>query len=499
MEGGSIREGSFGLASALMLLGLIICIIIPVFAEDNPSKKCLCAYEPEVCPQYSVGTSCQNNLPLLISPLNGSDLLKRTSKDLDFSSNWRISNCEGSPKKHTGVDLRTNVPEVVRAISDGTVMYVGLSSNKCPIWAKAIIIDHGGLFTSVYEHVNPVVAIGTSVKKGDTIANVASIQNTVTDCNTINHLHFGIRCGGLSGCEDSGQKNFEESLRSGICLRGALPSMQSDCEYTSTCSRTYCRCDPMFPGGFIDPLDLFYANYLNQLKLDGSRISTGDTIKASTVLFRAKLQGPQVKFQGPLVDKDSLFEGERIKLQVELRRLDEYNGKFIDSEGHEKDFKESEYVASGSEATAYAYGLIEGNYHWRARAVSEDDGTKSGWVEFGGNDISEADFTVSAKDVSSSSIVGEWTLYSRRSSNFIPSDSIITFHDDYTLSDSLYGTGRWKRNGDTVHWEYDMCGEEVCTRYKTTYDGTIGFGMKGTMLFCDGEEGDWSAEPRTWA
>lgn len=124
---------------------------------------------------------------------------------------------------------------------------------------------------------------------------------------------------------------------------------------------------------------------LNQLKQNGDKIVPGETIDERTVVFKAKLNNP---------------DGKKVKLEVELRRLDEYGGKFVDlsSKDLEKDYKISEPVTCGKEATAYAYGLIDGKYHWRARAVSDDlnNGLIAGdWVNFG-CDVSEADFTVSA-------------------------------------------------------------------------------------------------------
>jgi len=119
---------------------------------------------------------------------------------------------------------------------------------------------------------------------------------------------------------------------------------------------------------------------LSQLKRNGDLIPPSETIDDINAVFSAKLSNPN---------------GKKVRLQVELRRLDEYDGQFDDNQGG---LKESDFVESGSDATAYAYGLIDGDYHWRARAVSED-GTAGEWVDYGNNDISEADIIVSATQI----------------------------------------------------------------------------------------------------
>jgi len=77
-----------------------------------------------------------------------------------------------------------------------------------------------------------------------------------------------------------------------------------------------------------------------------------------------------------------------------LRRLDEYGGQFDDSKGG---LKESDPVESGEKATAYAHGLINGYYHWRARAI-DDAGRTSNWVDFGNNQ-GYADFAVFGQSI----------------------------------------------------------------------------------------------------
>ena len=116
---------------------------------------------------------------------------------------------------------------------------------------------------------------------------------------------------------------------------------------------------------------------LQQLKSDSAtKIKIGETIDEREVVFKARVSDP---------------DGDRVKLQMELRNLSEYDGKFDESK---EGLKKSEFVASGEIATVSFFGLINENYHWRARVVDEK-GNKSGWVEFGDNDTSEVDFVVS--------------------------------------------------------------------------------------------------------
>jgi parallel beta-helix repeat protein len=115
---------------------------------------------------------------------------------------------------------------------------------------------------------------------------------------------------------------------------------------------------------------------LLQLKSDGTTvIPVGGMTDERTVYFKGTVSDP---------------DGDRVKLQVELRNLNEYGGQFDETKGGLKD---SDLVASGSEAVVLAIELIDEDYHWRARAVDEH-GELGEWVEFGNNDISEADFTV---------------------------------------------------------------------------------------------------------
>jgi len=101
--------------------------------------------------------------------------------------------------------------------------------------------------------------------------------------------------------------------------------------------------------------------FLLQYEFDGPEIPVGGTIS-----------GNAASLLGVLSDPDD----DRVKLQVELRRLDEYGGSFIGVPTHE-----SEFVDSGYGAIINITGLILGYYHWQARAMDEA-GATSDWVSF---------------------------------------------------------------------------------------------------------------------
>ena len=102
-------------------------------------------------------------------------------------------------------------------------------------------------------------------------------------------------------------------------------------------------------------------------------IDESGTTDESVVVLKANVSSP---------------ESDQVKLQVEVRETnvgltgvyDEMDGAFI----------ESGPVTSGTTATTARFGLINGDYHWQARAV-DDLGNESPWEEFGTGD---PDFTV---------------------------------------------------------------------------------------------------------
>ncbi|MFZ5559889.1 MAG: right-handed parallel beta-helix repeat-containing protein [Patescibacteria group bacterium] len=108
---------------------------------------------------------------------------------------------------------------------------------------------------------------------------------------------------------------------------------------------------------------------LNQYKFDSiTVIEEGWTATESTVIFKAIATDP---------------DNDRVKFQVELK---EYGQDF-----NEQDILQSDFVDSDSEAVVTRYGLVNGKYHWRARAV-DFRGAISDWQEFG--EVGNVDFEV---------------------------------------------------------------------------------------------------------
>jgi len=106
---------------------------------------------------------------------------------------------------------------------------------------------------------------------------------------------------------------------------------------------------------------------LNQYKSDGiTTIPEEDITIEDIITFKATLNSPQDL---------------NLKLQVELRQITEsFTGTF------DGGIIESPFVPSGQEVAITRFGLVDAQYHWRARAV-DTNGNISDWQEFevGGN------------------------------------------------------------------------------------------------------------------
>lgn len=110
----------------------------------------------------------------------------------------------------------------------------------------------------------------------------------------------------------------------------------------------------------------------NQYKSDGiTSIQESQTTTENAVVFKTKLDDPN---------------GDDVKFEIELRRIDEFGGAFLNIPT-----ATSAFTMSNSTAIIVVYGLLDGQYHWQVRAV-DIQGNKSDWQEFG--QVGNVDFMV---------------------------------------------------------------------------------------------------------
>lgn len=89
---------------------------------------------------------------------------------------------------HTGIDIGAPTGAYVIAANDGTVV----ESRWMGSYGNAVIIDHGGGYSTLYGHGSALIAkAGDKVKRGDIIMKIGS-----TGMSTGPHLHFEVRING---------------------------------------------------------------------------------------------------------------------------------------------------------------------------------------------------------------------------------------------------------------------------------------------------------------
>ncbi|MFJ9636207.1 peptidoglycan DD-metalloendopeptidase family protein [Streptomyces sp. NPDC101178] len=114
-----------------------------------------------------------------------------------------------SSGRHTGLDFPAAVGTAVKAVADGKV---AMAKSGGP-YGNHIMLNHGGGLTSLYAHLNSILAtVGDSVKRGQKIGTVGSTGNSSGP-----HLHLEARVNGkavdpmtyLSGGGGAGGKGVE--------------------------------------------------------------------------------------------------------------------------------------------------------------------------------------------------------------------------------------------------------------------------------------------------
>lgn len=108
-----------------------------------------------------------------------------TSYQVTSPFGFRIHPIHHTKKLHTGVDIAASWGEPIVAAQSGTVIY----SNWLGGYGKAIMIDHGGGYITLYGHLSAwQVSVGQRVTKGDVIGKCGT-----TGVSTGPHLHFEVR------------------------------------------------------------------------------------------------------------------------------------------------------------------------------------------------------------------------------------------------------------------------------------------------------------------
>lgn len=101
---------------------------------------------------------------------------------------WRIHPVTGKKSLHTGTDFPAPGGTAILAAGTGKVIMAGWYG----AYGNAVIIDHGGGYTSLYGHQSRLGAsVGDEVKAGEVIGYVGT-----TGWSTGNHLHFEVRVNG---------------------------------------------------------------------------------------------------------------------------------------------------------------------------------------------------------------------------------------------------------------------------------------------------------------
>jgi murein DD-endopeptidase MepM/ murein hydrolase activator NlpD len=91
---------------------------------------------------------------------------------------------------HAGIDIANAVGTPVVAANTGRVVHAGWYGG----YGNAVIIDHGGGFSTVYAHLSSIgTSLGAAVTRGQSIGQMGNTGNS-----TGPHLHFETRIGGVA-------------------------------------------------------------------------------------------------------------------------------------------------------------------------------------------------------------------------------------------------------------------------------------------------------------
>jgi murein DD-endopeptidase MepM/ murein hydrolase activator NlpD len=115
---------------------------------------------------------------------------KPVTGEIDASSGFgmRIDPFLKSPAMHTGLDMRGEPGDPVRATANGTVTFAGWQGG----YGKMVEIDHGNGVATRYGHLSSIdTEVGHTIKTGQIIGKVGT-----TGRSTGPHLHYETRIDG---------------------------------------------------------------------------------------------------------------------------------------------------------------------------------------------------------------------------------------------------------------------------------------------------------------
>ena len=156
------------------------------FVPLKPAKASASAFERQL---YRVNVA-RAQINQYLQTLVAVPLRKPVIGDVDMSSPFgmRMDPFNGRPAIHTGIDLRGEVGEPVRATAAGRVSLAGREGG----YGNMVEIDHGNGLATRYGHLSEIdVKVGQMVRIGETIGHIGS-----TGRSTGPHLHYETRVNG---------------------------------------------------------------------------------------------------------------------------------------------------------------------------------------------------------------------------------------------------------------------------------------------------------------
>ena len=155
-------------------------------SEIRQDLKALEELEDELLEDANKVTEIIKNLNLMVTYVGGKMTWPLPGKTrISSPFGYRIHPVYKTKKLHSGVDIPAAYGTKVLAAQSGTVIY----SDWFGGYGKAVMIDHGGGYVSLYAHNSKLmVKVGQKVERGQAVAQVGS-----TGVSTGNHLHFEIR------------------------------------------------------------------------------------------------------------------------------------------------------------------------------------------------------------------------------------------------------------------------------------------------------------------